>query len=114
MSLLFKNAEGRLLFSSNSTHATHDGPTHAGTLVAVCELPGNLLAEGHHHVTIMLNGHQVTHAYEEDAVGFRVMDPGEGDTVRGDYSGEWGGYVRPMLPWAISPVGSTQSGGLVA
>ena len=34
-----------------------------------------------------------------DAVSFHVQDPGEGDSARGRFTGQWQGVVRPLLEW---------------
>ena len=39
------------------------------------------------------------HAGCIDAVSFHVQDPGEGDSARGDFTGQWKGVVRPLLKW---------------
>ena len=106
VSLMIKNAEGTLLFSSNSYHAIKDEEPGVGRMSAVCEIPGNYLAEGRHLVGVMINSHSIVHLHEQDVISFDVVDPCLGDSVRGDYLGEWGGYVRPMLAWAVSRVTS--------
>ena len=34
-------------------------------------------------------------------VSFEVLDPGEGDSARGQFSGQWRGVVRPLLDWTV-------------
>jgi hypothetical protein len=41
----------------------------------------------------------VGHAGVRDALSFHVQDPGEGDSARGLYTGQWRGVVRPLLEW---------------
>ena len=41
----------------------------------------------HHHVSV------------HEAVSFHVQDPGEGDSARGTFTGQWRGVVRPLLDW---------------
>jgi hypothetical protein len=36
-----------------------------------------------------------------EAVSFEVLDPGEGDSARGRFSGQWRGVVRPLLDWTV-------------
>ena len=36
---------------------------------------------------------------ERDVVAFQVTDSVEGDSAKGDYVGQWGGAVRPLLSW---------------
>ncbi len=74
-----------------------------GEYVATAWIPGNFLNEGlitvdpaicsidspklHHHVSVW------------QAVSFHVQDPGEGDSARGQFTGQWRGVVRPVLEW---------------
>jgi hypothetical protein len=39
------------------------------------------------------------HAGCNDAVSFHVQDPGEGDSARGLFTGQWKGVLRPLLEW---------------
>jgi lipopolysaccharide transport system ATP-binding protein len=41
----------------------------------------------------------VVHYYDPQALTFIVVDPGEGDSARGNHSGEYPGVVRPILKW---------------
>jgi hypothetical protein len=34
-----------------------------------------------------------------DAVSFYVVDPGDGDSARGRFTGQLRGVVRPLLEW---------------
>jgi hypothetical protein len=43
-----------------------------------------------------LHGHAVA-----GGIAFHVQDPGEGDTARGRYTGQWKGVVRPLLDWTV-------------
>ena len=107
VSVLIKNAEGALLFASNSYHEVKDEDPAVGRISAECEIPGNFLAEGRHLVTVMINSNASAHVNQTDVVSFDIVDPCLGDSVRGDYLGDWGGYVRPMLNWHLS--GSKQA-----
>ena len=40
-----------------------------------------------------------THAACVTRVSFHVQDPGEGDSARGLFTGQWQGVVRPLLDW---------------
>ncbi|TFH51111.1 MAG: ABC transporter ATP-binding protein [Lysobacterales bacterium] len=79
-----------------------------GQYLAICEIPGNFLAEGRFVVSVAVNteaGQSFCHAFEKDAVGFEVFDPCEGDSVRGSNSNTWGGMLRPMLQWTATEYG---------
>ena len=45
------------------------------------------------------------HAGCIDAVSFHVQDPGEGDSARGLFTGQWKGVVRPLLEWTTEERG---------
>jgi lipopolysaccharide transport system ATP-binding protein len=83
----------------------HD-PTPPGSYVSTAWIPGNLLNEGLMLVTVFLStlspGKTTQHAVERDVVAFQVVDPVEGDSAKGDYVGQWGGAVRPLLTWTTA------------
>jgi hypothetical protein len=77
----------------------------AGFHTAVCEIPGNFLAEGRFIVHVAINvelGKSDFHVLEENVVAFEVFDPCLGDSVRGPINSYWHGMVRPMLNWTAS------------
>jgi lipopolysaccharide transport system ATP-binding protein len=82
----------------------HDPPP-PGDYVATAWIPGNLLNEGLVSVQagVASFGPLKLHpnAGVNDAVSFHVQDPGEGDSARGLYQGQWRGVVRPLLEWTI-------------
>lgn len=104
VSLFFRNAQGSLLFATNDQQAKMRTATARGRMRSVCTVPGNLLAEGAHLVSVMIATLTAPHLREEDVVSFEITDPGLGDSVRGQYTGEWVGLVRPMLPWQSTVV----------
>ena len=77
-------------------------PRPVGRYISTVWIPGNFLSEG----TMVVGGGLIsedpwhTHCDISRAVGFRVIDPGTGDTARGDVSGRWEGVVRPLLKWS--------------
>jgi lipopolysaccharide transport system ATP-binding protein len=68
-----------------------------------CSVPGNFLAEGQFSVIVAIYTYDpvALHAVAHDAVAFQIVDPSDGDGVRGPYPGEWVGAVRPMLDWDV-------------
>lgn len=98
------NEEGICLFMSYD-HNSPDWESRLyrpGAYGAICEIPGNFLAEGKYYVNVAINeekNQSICHAFLPQAVGFEVFDPFEGDSVRGPNSNMWGGVVRPMLRW---------------
>ena len=65
--------------------------------------PGNLLNEGSVIVEAAICSIDFPklehHAAVYEAISFEVLDPGEGDSARGIFAGQWRGVVRPLLEW---------------
>ena len=102
------NDEGVCLFAThdwNDREAAARSPM-AGLIRSTCRVPGNFLAEGRIIVTVSVATFNpfVNHAVERDAVAFQVVDRTEGDGVRGPYTHDWPGVVRPMLEWHVENV----------
>ena len=73
-----------------------------GWYTATAWVPGNLLAEGDffiHAAMTTLEPQRLTQFHEKEAVSFRVVDPMEGDSARGDWAIDLRGLVRPLLRW---------------
>lgn len=79
-------------------------PRPVGHYFSRALIPGNLLSEGTHFVTVALVTLNPLKAqfYEREVVVFHVTDSAHGDSARGDYTGDMGGAVRPMLKWSTS------------
>ena len=76
-------------------------PRPVGRYISTAWIPGNLLSEGFHFVTVhcmTIDPFRIMIKVEE-VVAFRVVDSHEGDSSRGDYIGEMDGVMRPMLKW---------------
>jgi lipopolysaccharide transport system ATP-binding protein len=105
VSIHFVNEEGVCLLVSNDFNNRQwwRTPRSPGLVRAVCEVPGNFLAEGQIFVVVAVCSYNpdLVHLLERDVVSFQVVDRSEGDGVRGDYGGVWPGVVRPMLDWRI-------------
>jgi lipopolysaccharide transport system ATP-binding protein len=102
VSLEFSNAEGTHLFTTHANRLDRLPNSRGPTLThARCKVPGNFLAEGIAFVLAGVVSYQppTVHAIERDAVAFHVLDPSQGDGVRGTYVGDFPGVVRPMLEW---------------
>ena len=98
-------ADGRIAFNAMDIDERWHEPSPPGDYVATAWIPGNYLNEGlmsvdaavcsirspklHHHVSV------------HEAVSFHVQDPGEGDSARGTFTGQWRGVVRPLLDWTV-------------
>jgi lipopolysaccharide transport system ATP-binding protein len=108
VSLHFVNEEGVLLFAVNdwSDRGWWESRRRPGIVRAICRIPGNFFAEGRVSVTAMVGTYTppTTHAIEQNAVGFLIVDRTTGDGVRGIFPDAWPGVVRPMLEWHVSQV----------
>jgi lipopolysaccharide transport system ATP-binding protein len=97
------NARGDVAFNAMDTSARWQEPSPPGEYVATAWIPGNLLNEGLTSIdagVCSLDAPKLRpHAGCNDAVSFHVQDPGEGDSARGLFSGQWQGVVRPLLEW---------------
>ncbi len=96
-------AGGKIVFNAMDVDSRWHDPSAPGDYVATAWIPGNLLNEGlisvdaavcsidspklHHHASV------------HEAVSFHMQDPGEGDSSRGTFTGQWRGVVRPLLEW---------------
>jgi lipopolysaccharide transport system ATP-binding protein len=94
-----------LATADNHIPEWRDGVREPGRYRSVCHLPGNLLAEGRHLVTVALTDATFrlkrAHGSAEHAIAFDVYDPMDGTSVRGSRTaGVWPGVVRPMLQWS--------------
>ncbi len=97
------NEEGIEIFSVvDRDPVWHRRPRPAGRYQSTAWIPGNLLSEG----TISVSAGIATQnplatdlVYETNVIAFQVCDPAEGDSARGDWAGQWGGVIRPLLKW---------------
>ncbi len=92
-----------VVFNAMDTSARWREPARPGEYVSTAWIPENLLNEGLASVDAgvcslgALKLH--SHAGSNDVVSFHVQDPGEGDSARGLFTGQWQGVVRPLLEW---------------
>lgn len=85
-----------------------------GNYRCICRIPGNFLAEGLFSVRVTLwgfaspptNGVRI-----DDAIHIRVHDNLQGDSVRGKYTGQYPGLVRPKLEWMVERIDVLVHGG---
>jgi lipopolysaccharide transport system ATP-binding protein len=106
VNLHFYNDDGVCLFLTNDFNCPTWKTTRRkhGLVRSICRIPGNFLAEGRvivRYAAVSSYNPTRVHALERDAVSFQVVDRSDGDGVRGEYSNEWPGVVRPMLEWAL-------------
>jgi lipopolysaccharide transport system ATP-binding protein len=94
---------GTACFNAMDVSPRWHEPQQPGEYVTTAWIPGNLLNEGHHGVDIEIVKLQLPKPEPQVAayrpVSFHVYDPGEGDSARGLFAGQWKGAVRPLLEW---------------
>jgi homopolymeric O-antigen transport system ATP-binding protein len=95
--------EGAVAFNAMDTDERWLQPAPPGEYLSTAWVPGNLLNEGAAIVEAAICSLDFPklehHAAVYEAVSFEVLDPGEGDSARGRFSGQWRGVVRPLLDW---------------
>jgi lipopolysaccharide transport system ATP-binding protein len=95
--------EGAIAFNAMDTHERWLRSSPPGEYVSTAWIPGNLLNEGSVLVEAAVCSIDFPklehHAAVYQAISFEVLDPGEGDSARGIFAGQWRGVVRPMLEW---------------
>jgi lipopolysaccharide transport system ATP-binding protein len=97
--------EGIIAFNAMDTSARWSEPSEPGDYLATAWIPANLLNEGPataEPAVCSIDFPKLKHhAAVYEAVSFEVLDPGEGDSARGAFSGQWRGVVRPLLDWNV-------------
>jgi lipopolysaccharide transport system ATP-binding protein len=97
--------ESTIAFNAMDTDKRWHEPTRPGEYVATAWIPGNLLNEGAVSAEVAVCSIDFPklehHASVYEAVSFEVLDPGDGDTARGTFGGQWKGVVRPLLEWNV-------------
>jgi len=98
--------EGNSAFNTVDASPRWSEPQPPGDYVATAWIPGNLLNEGLYTVEPgvsslgLIGSNKLVHqARAPEAVAFHVYDPGEGDTSKGRFAGQFRGAVRPLLEW---------------
>jgi lipopolysaccharide transport system ATP-binding protein len=95
--------QGQTAFNAMDTSVRWHEPAEPGVYQSTAWIPGNLLNEGLTTVDVGVVALGPTklapRAGYREAVSFHVQDPGEGDSARGLYAGQWKGVVRPLLEW---------------
>jgi lipopolysaccharide transport system ATP-binding protein len=107
--------EGAVAFNAMDTDERWLQPTPAGEYISTAWIPPNLLNEGNAIVEVAICSLDFPklehHAAVYEAVSFEVLDPGEGDSARGRFGGQWRGVVRPLLEWSVESVPVSQRSG---
>jgi homopolymeric O-antigen transport system ATP-binding protein len=96
---------GDVAFNAFDTAPRWQEPSATGEYVATAWIPGNLLNEGLYSADIAvcsIAAPKLHHHFQErSAVAFHVQDPGDGDSARGVFTGQWRGVMRPLLRWSV-------------
>lgn len=103
------NEEGTCIFISSDGYLhAYQQPKPLGVYRSRVTIPGNFMSEGMFSVDVAISTGDplIIHVHERGLFSFRIHDPGEGDSVRGEYAGPIPGAVRPMLPWTTEHLGS--------
>jgi lipopolysaccharide transport system ATP-binding protein len=99
------DSRGNVAFNAMDTSPRWFEPSRPGDYVATAWIPGNFLNEGLASVGVgvcSLAAPKLHHHFNfNDVVSFHVQDPGEGDSARGGFTGQWQGVVRPLLEWTV-------------
>ena len=94
---------GDAAFNAMDTSPRWHEPAPPGDYLSTAWIPGNLLNEGLATVDVGIcsaPGPRLhSHAGINNVVSLHVQDPGEGDSARGHFIGQWKGVVRPLLDW---------------
>jgi lipopolysaccharide transport system ATP-binding protein len=97
------DARRNVVFNAIDTSLRWRESSPPGDYTSTAWIPGNLLNEGLASVDAGVSSIGAVklhpHAGCNDAVSFHVQDPGEGDSARGPFGGQWKGVVRPLLDW---------------
>ena len=99
------DARRNVIFNAMDTGTRWHEPSRPGAYVTTAWIPANLLNEGLVSVDVAICSLDAPklhhHAVVHDALSFHVQDPGEGDSARGAFTGQWQGVVRPLLEWTV-------------
>lgn len=98
----FFDESGTCIFVSHDWYGEwKDKARPAGTYRSIVWVPGNFFSEGRITVAVAASTYEPmeVHFVVWDALSFYVTDSIDGDSARGDYTGQFPGVVRPILDW---------------
>jgi lipopolysaccharide transport system ATP-binding protein len=97
--------QGDVAFNAMDVGPRWEEPVAPGEYVATAWIPAHLLNEGVYSVAVgvftLAAPKLRTRAQKKHVLSFHVQDPGEGDTARGRFTGQWQGVLRPLLEWTV-------------
>lgn len=104
-SLVFWDANSNCVFGSLSNTAEnsyHGKSLKPGCYLSICGLYGHLLNEGRYYISVIGASDNWNDGFRADHVlSFYALDDG---VLKRDYSGNYGGVIRPRLIWKTIPV----------
>ncbi len=101
-SITIRNEQGLDVFETFDLDSHWRGVSRPpGRYVGAAWIPGNFLPEGTFYVSPGCFRQQPFHVhfFEPQAAAFHLIDRVEGNSARGDFSGQMRGIVRPLLKW---------------
>lgn len=98
----FFDESGTCIFVSHDWNGEwKDKARPARTYTSTVWVPGNFFGEGRITVAVAASTYEPmeVHFVVWDALSFYVADSIDGDSARGNYTGQFPGVVRPILEW---------------
>ena len=103
-----RDRRGDIAFNAMDTAAQARDSSTPGVYTATGWIPGNLLNEGTATVDVAICSLRAPKLFQRaqryEVVSFGVVDPGDGDSARGRFTGQLSGTVRPLLEWSVERV----------
>jgi homopolymeric O-antigen transport system ATP-binding protein len=103
-----RDRQGDIAFNAMDTGPHWEDAYSPGVYVSTAWIPANLLNEGTTSVDVAVCTLRAPKLLQRgawyDAVSFYVVDPGDGDSARGRFTGQLRGVVRPLLEWTTERV----------
>jgi lipopolysaccharide transport system ATP-binding protein len=103
-----RDRRGDIAFNAMDTASHAQDSSTPGVYTTTGWIPPNLLNEGTTTVDVAicsLRAPKLHHrAQRYEVVSFAVVDPGDGDSARGLFTGQLSGTVRPLLEWSVERV----------
>src|SRR6266511_2832557 len=103
-----RDRRGDIAFNAMDTAAHAQDSSTPGVYTATGWIPGDLLNEGTATVEVAICSLRAPKLFQRaqryEVVSFGVVDPGDGDSARGLFTGQLSGTVRPLLEWSVERV----------
>jgi len=102
LTVIIYNNEGVCVFSSinNTDNKIYNSPIDLGIYESTCVIPKHFFNNGVFLLSLNVFGANFSDAIMiQDALRFEILD---GNSLRGDYYGNYDGLVRPKLQWSTT------------